>query len=164
MPSLYLIRHAKSSWKQPELEDSKRPLSNRGERDAPEMARRLKLQSIIPDLIISSPALRARKTAEIISSEMGYDESEIKYDWELFHASTNTLLSILKKIPPRFRIVFLFGHNPGLTYFANSLSNLKIDNIPTTGIVGIEFNKPWKDINFGTGKMLLYDYPKKVKE
>ena len=163
MPVLYLIRHAKSSWKQPELEDSKRPLNNRGERDANEMARRLKLQNILPDFIISSPALRARKTAEIIGSELEYKENEIKYDWELFHASTNTLLNILKKVSPRFRVVFLIGHNPGLTYMANSLGNLEIMNIPTTGIVVLEFNELWSEIEFGSGKLLSFDYPKKVK-
>lgn len=164
MPKLLIIRHAKSSWKNPNLEDSRRPLNSRGERDAPEMGRRLSEKKILPDLMISSPAVRARTTAEIIAKEIKFSLKQIKYDWELFHANTNGLYNIVHKIPERFGTVFIYGHNPGFTYFANSLGNLNIDNIPTCGIVGLEFSCPWKKISEGSGTQLFFDYPKRPKE
>ena len=114
--------------------------------------------------MISSPALRAKTTAEVIASTIGYEVNQIKYDWELFHATTNDLFNITRNIPDRFKTVFLYGHNPGFTYFANSLGNLNIDNVPTTGIVGFEFSETWEKIKEGSGKLLLFDYPKKVTE
>jgi len=164
MPFLYLVRHAKSSWKNPELEDSKRPLNTRGEQDAPEMGNRLKARGIKPDLVISSPAVRARKTAEVIAHALSYDLDQIKYDWELFHANAGVLLNVLRKVPSRFDTVFMFGHNPGLTYFANQIGGLDIDNIPTSGIVAMEFSTSWKKVDLGTGKFQFFDYPKKTKE
>lgn len=164
MPVLYLIRHAKSSWKNPELEDSQRPLNSRGERDAPEMAERLKARSLSVDLMISSPALRAKRTAQIIARALDYSSSQIKYDWELYHAGSNLLFNIMNKIPDRFSSVCLFGHNPGFTYFANALGGLDIYNIPTSGVVCLEFSEPWSKIKEGNGKLVFFDYPKKPKE
>jgi len=160
MPDLFLIRHAKSSWDDPHLEDSVRPLSGRGKRDAPMMANRLKLSGIKPDLVISSPALRARQTAELMCDVIGFPKKQIKFDWEVYDASSDGLLQIVNHIESRFNFVFLYGHNPGITYFTNALAKVIIDNIPTSGIAGIHFEKAWKSIKYGNGSLTMFDYPK----
>jgi len=160
MPDLYIIRHGKSSWDNPHLEDPSRPLSARGERDAPMMANRLKLAGIKPDHIISSPALRARHTAELMSEVIEFPMKQIKFDWEVYDASTDGLLQIINRIESRFSMVFLYGHNPGLTYLTNALTGVTIDNIPTCGIAAIRFEHPWKKVKYRSGSLLMFDYPK----
>lgn len=162
MKTLYLVRHAKSSWDYPNLPDFDRPLSARGERDAPKMGQRLKDKYILPDLIISSPANRAYTTCQVISKIIGYNQGRIIGDQSIYHAGERTLLNVVQSTSKDVKSLMLFGHNPGFTDFACSLSNEDIYNIPTCGIVCITFDlKGWSDVNFGNGKMQFFDYPKK---
>lgn len=159
MKKLILVRHAKSSWKYPNLADIDRPLNGRGKRNAPEMGARLSEAGISPDLLLSSPAKRAFKTAKLIAQEIKYPTKNIVTDAELYHSGTNTLLNVLRKQDDNNDLIFLFGHNPGITDFANYLSGKDIFNIPTTGVFAVKFDvDSWSRID--KGEFCFYDFPK----
>ena len=163
--TLYLVRHAKSSWDNPALDDFDRPLNERGKRDAPKMAKRMKERELAPDLLYSSPAKRAHKTCLEFATVLGIPDAAILTDKDLYHADEETLLCKIRQLKKKNDEVMLFGHNPGLTGFANLLTAEWIDNIPTTGVIGIRFKvDSWKDIAPGTGKILFFDFPKKGKQ
>jgi phosphohistidine phosphatase len=169
MKTLYIIRHAKSSWDDPDLSDFERPLNKRGKKDAPNMARRLKEKRVTPDVMISSPATRAFETCKEFAKILGFDSDHIKSDRRLYHANEDQLLTVIRELKDRKRddeeIVLLFGHNPGLTEFANMLLNGYIDSIPTCGIVKATLNiNRWQDANFGCGQIDFFDYPKNREE
>ena len=162
--TLYLVRHAKSSWEDPSLDDFDRPLNDRGKRDAPRMAKRIKERKIVPDLMYSSPANRAIKTCKEFAKVLGIKESGIKTDAQLYHAGEETLLTRIHGLKDKFGAVMVFGHNPGLTDLANLLTGEQILNIPTAGVVGIRFSADhWKAVQPGSGKLLFFDFPKKNK-
>ncbi len=165
MKTLYLIRHAKSSWDDPELDDFERPLNKRGKKDAPNMAKRLKEKRVTPDFMISSPAARALDTCKEFARILDYDKDKIKTDQRLYHADEDQILTVIRDLKDRVRddeeIVLLFGHNPGLTEFANVLMNQSIKNIPTCGIVKCHLKiDHWKDATFGCGVLDFFDFPK----
>src|SRR5687767_8864433 len=164
MKTLYIIRHAKSSWDDQEIRDFDRPLNERGKRDAPRMARRLKEKSVTPDLMLSSPAKRALSTCKRIAEVLKYPEDNIQTDKDLYHASTDGILRIIKSIDDKHNVLLLFGHNPGLTDFVNDFMETKknfIDNIPTCGIVCFKIHSDsWKDVKFGEGELVFFDFPK----
>ncbi len=161
MKKLYLVRHAKSSWKDASLDDLERPLNNRGKRDAPFMGELLKEKVVNPDIVFSSPAKRASKTAQIIAEQIGYSKKDIIYDERIYEASSRELVDFIKTIDEKYNSVMIFGHNPEFTMLTNFLSKNYIDNIPTCGIVALELNGSWKDIEKNTAKMLFFDYPKR---
>ena len=161
MKKLYLVRHAKSSWDDPSLDDIDRPLNQRGKKDAPEMGERLNKQKIFPDLLVSSPGKRARSTAKKIAKKIGYPAKDILIDDALYHGSDDMLIDIVRKLPDSVQSAMLFGHNPGFTSFANQLCNINIYNIPTAGIVAIDFRtENWKDVEYGRGELVFFDYHK----
>jgi len=160
MKTLYLARHAKSSWKHPDLSDIERPLNKRGKRDAPYIGNLLKEKGVKPDLLISSSAVRARKTAVVIAEKIDYTKSKIVIDDKIYESSSTELLNIIKSFDDKYNSVMMFGHNPGFTMLNNYLTDSYIDNIPTCGIVGIQFNSSWKKINGGSGKAFVFIYPK----
>lgn len=162
MKKLFLIRHAKSSWDEEGLTDFERPLNKRGKRDAPFMASLLNKEKIIPDFIISSPANRAISTAQIFAEELNYPSEKILIEKIIYLSGIKELEEIVQSIPDTYKTVLLFGHNPSLTYYANHLGNKFIDNIPTCGIVGLEFkNKSWREVERGICKTFFFEYPKK---
>jgi phosphohistidine phosphatase len=165
MKTLYLIRHAKSSWDDPDLGDFERPLNKRGKKDAPNMARRLKEKRVTPDFMITSPATRAFETCKMFAEILNYNKDKIITDKRLYHADEAQLLKVIHEIKERERdeeeVILLFGHNPGLTEFANKLLNENIDNIPTCGIVKAHLKAGrWKEVTFGGGKLKFLDFPK----
>lgn len=164
MKTLFLIRHAKSSWKNALLVDQDRPLNKRGERDAPQMGQRLANRQARPDLVISSPALRAYETAVRIADEIGYAEDDIQTSKELYLQGKSGIMDVLSGINPEISCVMLFAHNPGVTIAANYLANADIDHIPTCGVAEIQFDVEfWTDVEGGTGKLILFDYPKRLE-
>lgn len=164
MKRLLLIRHAKSSWDDPTLPDFDRPLNKRGQRDAPRMAQRLKERSIHPDVLITSPAARALATCQAMASVMRFEAQRIHYEPKLYHADEHQLLAVVQSLPDlpdQDEVVLLFGHNPGLTDFANRLFSVDIPNIPTAGVVAGEVRVlKWKDTEWGDGRFEWFDIPK----
>ncbi|MEM8895211.1 MAG: histidine phosphatase family protein [Bacteroidota bacterium] len=162
MKTLILVRHAKSSWDYPYLADFDRPLNKRGERDAPRMAAYLESQDIQAGHFVSSPANRALTTAKTIK-EKQQSANQIIEDRSLYHASSSEILRVVQNQDTPESVMMIFGHNPGFTDCANRLGNISIDNVPTCGVVGINFNvDTWSAIDFGKGEMLYFHFPKGI--
>jgi phosphohistidine phosphatase len=161
MKNLWLIRHAKSSWNNSELNDSFRPLNERGYRDAQEMALRLKKNGIAPDLIITSHAIRAYSTAMIFAGILHYPEGTIRIIPKLYASDTSSYLSAIQTLPDQYESVFLFAHNPTISQTMELLAGLEHQELPTTGIANIQFNcSSWAECALKSGKLMLLDYPK----
>lgn len=160
MKTLYLARHAKSYWEDQSIPDINRPLNKRGKRDAPFMGEILMDKNIKPTLVVSSPAKRAKKTALAIAEKIGYPEKKILYNEDLYEASSNILIKIIKQLDEKYDSVMIFGHNPGLTMLNNHISDRYIDNIPTCGIVALQLDIKWSELDKNTGKFLFFEYPK----
>lgn len=158
---LLICRHAKSSWHDATLSDIDRTLNSRGERDAPEMGRRLGKRGIQPDLIMASPAVRAQATAAIYAAQLGYLLENIRINTAQYAATVPGLLAVLREVEPQFGTVMMVGHNPESTAFANMLGGLHLENIPTCGIVALEFSgASWQAAAAGKGALLFFDFPK----
>ncbi len=164
MKYIFLIRHAKSSWENPSQTDFERPLNERGFNDATKMAKLLKSKNIIPDLILSSPATRALTTAEIFAQHFNYLQEAIKSDEKIYEASIRDLAEVVSEIDNSFDTVFLFGHNPGISNFANFLSNKMVEYFSTCAIAGLELNIDlWSNLERHCGKLILFEYPRKSR-
>lgn len=162
MKRLYLIRHAKSSWKKKDLADFDRPLNKRGKHDAPLMGTRLKKINLNPDVLISSPARRALSTAKFISDKINYPAKKIIEQIQLYLAEVPELLDIVRNLDGTINDAVMVGHNPGMTDFTNFLTDEDIENIPTCGVVCIELLiEEWKYVDQSLGTLLFFDYPKK---
>ncbi len=164
MRTLFVIRHAKSSWNEPDLADFDRPLNERGKRDAPRMGKRLKERDVHPNIMLSSPARRALSTCRKIAEVIGYARENIKIEPELYHAGEEEILDIVRQLSPSNHTVVLVGHNPGITDFVNSINASRepfIPRVPTCGVVSFSFDvDDWKSIGFGTGEFVFFDFPK----
>jgi len=161
MKRLFLCRHAKSSWKDTSLADIDRPLNKRGRKNAPEMGRRLAARDVKPDLILSSPARRALKTARLIARELGIDKSAIVVIDALYDSFPVRLLQVVREMEGCHEAVMLVGHNPEMTMLANILGDLDIENVPTCGIVALDFTvESWRQVDEGNGILVFFDYPK----
>ena len=157
---LIIIRHAKSDWGNADLRDFDRPLNKRGKANAHEMAHRLVKQKIKPELIVSSPAVRALTTAKFFSDTWQMPLSDILEVPSIYEANVKTLLKVVNQLNNKFDKIAMFGHNPGLTDLVNYLDG-HIYELPTCGIAILKFPfDDWALISEGTGKVLLYDYPK----
>ncbi|MBC8051735.1 MAG: histidine phosphatase family protein [Sphingobacteriaceae bacterium] len=161
MKQLLLVRHAKSDWNSEAQSDFDRPLNKRGQKDAPEMAERLLNKHIIPQLIVSSPALRAFTTAKHFADALGIDKTQIQLEPAIYEASADTLLNIINGLDNKYDFIALFGHNPGITNLALNLCDTQVFDFPTCGMMLIEFPfEDWKLISKDTGEEKLYDFPK----
>ena len=164
MKRLLIIRHAKSSWDNPQLSDFDRPLNKRGKNDLPDMARRLKSKNFRIDYFLSSPTKRALITAIGHAQTFGVQERDIAKNQRLYHASSSEIQSLVSQTPKNIQTLALFGHNPGLTDLINNISDFELLNLPTCAVCGIEFNiSDWTNILSQKGKMFLYDYPKSTR-
>jgi phosphohistidine phosphatase len=157
---LYLVRHAKSSWKDLSIDDFDRPLNTRGKKDAPLMGKILSKKKINVELIISSPAKRTRDTAIIIADKIDFSD-KIIFNKSLYEASTDDLLAVIKNFINNLNNVMLIGHNPGLTNLVNYLCKEDLLNIPTCGIVALKFKKLWSEIERNDCEIIFFEYPKK---
>lgn len=162
MKTLLLIRHAKSSWTDPDMDDFDRPLNKRGKVNAPEMAERLRQRGVLPELLIASPAKRTKSTAKIMAKEWNYPRQAILFEEELYLCYASTFLKVITRIDDDFDAVAIFAHNPGITDFANYLTEeIRIDNVPTTGIFAIQADtNSWTDFDRAGKKFLFFDYPR----
>jgi phosphohistidine phosphatase len=162
MKTLYLIRHAKSDRSIAELSDIDRPLNARGYTDAHKMSLIFKNKNIIPDIIISSPAIRALSTALIFCRNLNLDPKTIEINQQLYDTSIKEYLRCITQTDNKFKTVFLFGHNPTITNMANELTNACSEEIPTCGIVGIiSDEKEWKHFERKNNSITYVDFPKK---
>lgn len=162
MKTLTLVRHAKSSWKDAGLADRDRPLNGRGEHDAPMMGARLRERDFRPSLLMSSPAVRAWTTARIIAAEIGYPREFLQREDDLYLASVDDIIDVLGQQDAAFNSIMIFGHNPGLTDFANYLVPGLTPNVPTCGVVAVTFDSDDWDLSFRPAcDLLFFDYPKK---
>jgi phosphohistidine phosphatase len=160
MKTIILIRHAKSSWKFTDLKDIERPLKKRGARDAALMSTILHEINLPFDKIISSPAERAMSTAIAFAPA-----EKIVTDPRLYLESIYKLLTVVHEQEETINCIAMVSHNPDLTDFANFLANADIKNIPTSGIVGIQFEcNSWKEIEKGKGRLLFFEVPKKHRK
>lgn len=121
MKTLLLLRHAKSSWKDSDLDDYDRPLNKRGKRDAPRMGELLKDERLLPDFIVSSSARRCRQTVEQVIQESGY-RGETRITGKLYEAGADQLRALLAALPDEFCRALVIGHNPGLEEFLEQLT------------------------------------------
>lgn len=163
MKKLFVVRHAKSSWDFPELDDFDRPLNKRGKRNAPEMGKRLLKKGSMIDLLITSPAKRAAATARRIAEELTFPKDQIIKEPKLYHGTNRDVISVIQDVSDKIETLMIFGHNPGWTDLVNYLSDSNIYNIPTCGIAEINFDiASWKEIDTIKGQLIDFDYPKKV--
>lgn len=161
MKTLFLVRHAKSSWKDLTIDDHERPLNKRGKENAPMMGERLKKRQKMPDLIFSSTALRAKATANCICEKINFPIIKITFLRDLYHASPNRLFDYISQTPDQADSIMLFGHNPGLTELAVNQWNIPISNLPTCGILQIQFESDsWKLVGKERISSTTFDYPK----
>jgi len=162
MKTLYLVRHAKSSWKDPALDDMDRPLNKRGKRDAPLMGKVLREQGIKPDVLFSSPAARALATARKMAKEIGVAKEDIVIAEAVYGASEEDLLGVIRAIDDAAASAMLFGHNPEFTGLANELSPEPIDNMPTCSVFCVTFAaESWRDASPENAQFEFLDYPKR---
>ena len=159
---LFVLRHAKSSWDEPNVDDVDRGLTSRGITDAYSIANRQKKLLKEVDLILTSRANRATHTATIFADIIGYPFDKIKLSSNLYEISETQLITIVKGLPDELARVLIVGHNPTFTYFVNKYLKSPIDNIPTAGIVGLSFHAiSWKDISRDNLQSSFFEYPKK---
>lgn len=158
--TVYLIRHAKSSWSEVGLSDFDRTLNDRGNLDAVTMGKRLKAKNILPDYILSSSSKRTKKTAKKITKEIGINYNEVDFNEAIYHASYEVLMHHLTNINDKHQTVFLIGHNPGISNFCDYLTHQAL-YFPTCGIAKITFEvDSWQEITSNSGTLAWFDYPK----
>jgi phosphohistidine phosphatase len=161
MKTLFLVRHAKSSRNDPTLPDRARPLDDRGRQDAPRMGKRLTKRGVKPELLMSSPALRALTTAQLIADEIGYERKAIVVDDRLYASSAGDLLDLIRALDKKLDRVMLFGHNPEFTDLAHQLSSDIID-MPSCAVAEFRFDtKAWSDVGDVEPARVMLDEPKR---
>ncbi len=162
MKTLVIVRHAKSSWDNAVLSDHQRSLSKRGLKDAPIMGARLAELGPPVDRVISSSATRALTTAELMIHEIGLPWDEIQIEDALYHATEEDMIDLINEQEDYLDGLMLFGHNPGMTYLVNDLSDLDLDNLPTCGVAVLQFDvNSWTEIGEVIANSADFDFPKK---
>lgn len=161
--TLYLIHHAKSDWEEPGASDFERGLTKKGYQDINTIGSYLLLRGIVPDLMISSSALRAQETADKLAGKVGF-EGPLLYLSELYFTPPETILETVMLQEEEARIIFLVGHNPQLTAFTNMLTDEHVSKIPSMGVVAINFDiVSWQELEEKKGEIDFFIFPKQFK-
>ncbi|HPB75973.1 MAG TPA: histidine phosphatase family protein [Chromatiaceae bacterium] len=166
---LLLLRHAKSDWESGFLNDFDRPLAKRGRQDAPAVGEWLSQAGLIPDLVVSSPAARARETALLVCKAMQVKEKKIVWDGDIYESGVNSLLAVLGRCPVKSRAVLLIGHNPGLEELLRFLLGEDVETpadgklLPTATVARLEMPKDWESLTAGCAKLLELRRPRREK-
>ncbi|MBG8555224.1 SixA phosphatase family protein [Hymenobacter guriensis] len=161
MKTLYLMRHAKSSWSFEDLSDHDRPLNDRGRDDVPAMGRALAERQIQLDLLVSSTAVRALSTAALVAKELQYPHEQIKVEERIYRADPLELLAVVRELPDEADAVLLIGHNNTITDFANLLSPSAIPEMPTAAVVCLKFDiGRWQNLDRTNAEYYFFDAPK----
>ena len=160
MKTIYLIRHAKSSWKNSDQTDFERPLNSRGKKDRITMGKRLKKENCSPQIFLSSAAKRTIETSLVIAKEIDFEQNNIIFKQELYHASSQEIFRIINEQDNSFETLLLVGHNPGISDLSYYLSNIP-HSFPTCGVAKITFEtNNWQEVFGETGTLVFFDYPK----
>jgi phosphohistidine phosphatase len=163
MKTIYIVRHAKSSWDRVDLTDEKRPLMDKGKKRTKKVIRYLEEKKTTIDYIISSPAVRAYETAKILAHGLKYPAEAIKIEPQLYHADGEWILEHFSMLPERCESVMIVGHNPALTDLANLLLKSPIENLPTSGVVSISFDaNNWKTLPVAVPRTNFVLFPKEL--
>jgi phosphohistidine phosphatase len=164
MKTLYIVRHAKSSWDDLTLSDHDRPLMQKGIVKTDKITQFLIQNIKCPDLLLSSTAVRAKATADMIAEAFHYPLDKISTSRALYHADADEVFDELKDISNEIESVMIFGHNPGLTYFANQFLRPTIENLPTSGVVSIKYiTDTWDEIDQAKFHVNFVMFPKMLK-
>ncbi len=165
MLTLYLIRHAKSSWSDPLQADFHRELNGRGLRDAPAMGKHFAVRGEQVDLFVSSPAVRALTTAQAVARAFAVPPGEIVMEPKLYLASVTTWIEVVNALPASVRSVALFAHNPGISEFCELLTDGGLGELPTCAMVRVDLGTgSWAAVSRGAGTVAWYDFPKQHAE
>ena len=163
MKTLIIVRHGKSSWAYPDLEDFYRPLKPRGINDAFAIGEELVRLDVFPDLILSSPAIRAMNTAIIIARKLDFPLQRIRANESIYEASTYHLINLISNVEDSNETLMIFGHNPSFTSLINQLQDEALYNLPTCGVVSFELPiNSWSEIAASNGKKVLELFPKEL--
>ena len=161
MKTLTLIRHAKSSWKEPDLSDEDRPLSKKGKRDAPAIGELLAQLGMLPDLFLVSPAKRTQATASAIARQLHLDERRRVLEPAIYEADWQDLLKLVCRLGSKVDDLWLCGHNPGLLDLINQLTETHLDNLPSGSVARLRFSiSNWEDVSSNKGRLMLLLTPK----
>jgi phosphohistidine phosphatase len=164
---LLILRHAKSDWDAPSSSDFDRPLAKRGKRDAPRLGEWLYREGLVPDLVVSSPAERARQTALKVCTSMDFKKKKIVWDEEVYAAGVPALLGVLRRCPETAATVLLVGHNPGLEGLLRFLAGDEVETppdgklLPTATLARLEMPKDWSDLEPGCAQLVSICRPRK---
>lgn len=165
MKRLFVMRHAKSSWKQPQLSDFERPLNGRGERDAPRMGAHIAERAPRIDRIVTSSAVRARATAELVAGALGSKAPPIEERASLYLASPKTLIEEIQGFDEDWSCVLLLGHNPGVTELVEKLAREAVGELPTAAVAELELAlERWDELRPGVARLVGIAAPKLLEE
>src|SRR5690348_3595826 len=161
---LLLIRHAKSSWDDIGQKDFDRPLNERGKNDAPAMAKKIRKEKDVElDAIVSSPAKRALETAKYFAKEFDIKKKHIIEVPKLYEPTIDAFYDAVANIDDDYKAVALFSHNPGITAFANQLTNVHVDDMPTCAVFALRvLADEWKNFQLAEKEFWFFDYPKNI--
>ena len=164
MKSLYLLRHAKSSWAQAGLSDQQRPLAERGLHDAPMMGERFNSRGETIDRVMSSPALRAHTTARLFAEAAGFPPEDIVIEPDLYFLGSGSIQDVILGLDDQLQSIMLVFHNPDITHFANAIDyEVSIDNVPTSGLIKLNCDlEQWRDWSIAGTTFDYFDYPKNL--
>ena len=158
--TLFLLRHARAAEKTAEQQDLQRELNSVGLQNSTRMGINFEKNNVHFDIIITSPAVRAKTTASLVAEQIRYDTNKIHVNEEVYEASPRTLLQVVNQLKNEWNTVLIVGHNPSITYVSEYLTNDEIGNITTCGVVKIAFDMDsWEQVSEGTGKLVSYEYP-----
>ncbi len=161
MKTLYVARHAKSSWEHAGLDDHDRPLLEKGKKRTRKIIEYLLSQDVTFDFIISSTAVRAAETAVFIAKACNYPLDEIKFDPAIYHANAKAIFDQFLDLDDAYKSVLIVGHNPTFTNFVNHFMKPPIDWLPTSGVVCIRFDTDkWDQISVAPHQVVFAAFPK----
>ena len=159
---LIIVRHSKSSWKDLSLDDFNRPLNKRGKEDGPIISNYLSKKTNFIDFLHSSSSVRTFETSKFFMQRIKF--GKVKYDDSLYHSSSGSILNLIKNYSNEYSSVMLIAHNPGLTHLINQITNISLDNLPTTGLAEIHFScNKWNEISSKNSNLIDLKFPKQLK-
>ena len=162
MKKIYVLRHSKSSWKDLSLSDFQRPLNGRGKADGPKMSSYIHSRIDKIDFLHCSSSVRTYETSKYFIDRIKF--VDIKYDKSLYHSSSSEIINSIMNYDEQYNSAMIIAHNPGLTNFINEMANIMLDNLPTTGLVEINFNcAVWADILPENSTIIDIKFPKQLK-